>query len=301
MGLSESEETVTGDDQKKRVIQYYDQEAPCYIELYRAEQMGQEFYPANAIRLEIVVSRLKARGARRVLDIGCGSGGPLVRFLKEGFDARGIDFSPGMVNAARQVLVEGGLDPQLAALGDLERAETLPAGGFDAIVATGVFPHNLDDRAAYANVRSHLAEGGFALIEYRNALMSLFSLNRYSEPFFWHDLLHADELPRALREGTRAFLAGKFDTPVESVGRPRAIEYTDILARFHNPLTLPRELAAHGLKLAATHFYHFHCAPPSLEKPHRPEFWEASLRMEKPDNWRGLFLASAFVAEIDRA
>lgn len=116
-------------DGKKRLIEYYDQEAPRYIELYRTEHMRQEFYPANVIRLEIVVGRLKARGARRVFDVGCGSGGPLVRFLREGFEARGIDFSLGMVEAARQIVAESGFDPTIAALGDLERSETLPPSG----------------------------------------------------------------------------------------------------------------------------------------------------------------------------
>ncbi|MHC4429852.1 MAG: hypothetical protein ACYS0D_14825, partial [Planctomycetota bacterium] len=165
---------------------------------------------------------------------------------------------------------------------------------------TGVFPHNLDDAAAYANLRGMLAPDGTAFVEYRNALMSLFSINRYCEPFFWHDLLQGDTLPEALREETRRFLAAKFDTPVESVGRPRTIEYTDILARFHNPLTLPEELAGHGLRLVGTEFYHWHAAPPHLEKTHKKAFWEASLKKERTDDWRAMFLCSAFVAVIER-
>jgi hypothetical protein len=165
-------------------------------------------------------------------------------------------------------------------------------------VATGVFPHNLDDAAAYDSLRSRLSADGVALVEYRNALMSLFSLNRYSEPFFWHDLVRGDELPEPLREATRAYLAAKFDTPVRSVGKPREIEYGDILARFHNPLTLGDDLAAHGFRLERLHWYHFHAAPPALESEHRVQFWERSLALEDPQDWRGAFLASAFVAEL---
>ena len=217
-------------DPKQRVIDYYNQEAAAYVQQYELPPLEPEFYPANAIRLEILVRRLRERGVRTLLDIGCGSGGPLLRFLREGWDAVGFDFSPEMVNAARRGLEEAGHDPARVRVADLEKAETLPAGAFDAVIATGVFPHNLDDAAAYANLRSAVAPQGVALVEYRNALMALFSLNRYSEPFFWHDLLGADDLPADLREATRGFLAGKFDTPVASVGRPRAIEYADILA-----------------------------------------------------------------------
>jgi SAM-dependent methyltransferase len=288
-------------EEKERVVRYYDQEAAGYVELYRRDRMEQEVYPANDVRLELVVERLQAAGCRRVLDVGCGSGAPLARFLREGFDAIGFDFSPKMVEAARQVLREEGLEPERASWGDLERAETLPAGAFDGIVATGVFPHNLDDAAAYANLRSRLEPAGIALVEYRNALMALYSLNRYSEPFFWHELLRGDELPEPLRSAAREYLAVKFDTPVDSVGRPREIEYTDILARFHNPLTLGQEVARHGLALERLHYYHFHAAAPVLEKEHRRQFWEVSLQRERADDWRGMFVASAFVAELRRA
>ena len=288
-------------DAKQRVIDFYNQEAASYIEQYRLPTEEQEFYPANAIRLEMIVRILEARAVRTVLDIGCGSGGPLLRFLREGYDAIGFDFSPEMVKAARATLGAAGLDIERVSIGDIERAETLRPGPFDAVIATGVFPHNLDDSAAYANLRQAIAPGGIALVEYRNALMALYSLNRYSEPFFWHDLMRADDLDAELREATRAFLAKKFDTPVESVGRPRTIEYADILARFHNPLTLGTELAGHDLCLRAIHYYHFHAAPPVFERTHTARFREASLRLEEPDDWRGMFLASAFVAEIERA
>jgi hypothetical protein len=163
-----------------------------------------------------------------------------------------------------------------------------------------VFPHNLNDAAAYANVRGLLTPTGTAFIEYRNALMSLFSLNRYCVPFFWQELLQADELPESLREDTRLFLASKFDTAVESVGRKRSIEYSDILARFHNPLTLAAELASHGLRVIKLHYYHWHAAPPHLEKAHRESFWRLSMARERTEDWRAMFLCSAYVTEIAR-
>lgn len=286
-------------DKKSKIIQYYDQEADEYSDLYDEPLLKQEFYPANAIRLEIILDRLKELGCKTLLDVGCGSGLPLVRFNKAGLDAQGFDFSPKMVEAARSTLRDHDLSPERAFEGDLERRETLPTSTFDAIVATGVFPHNLDDAAAYRNLRDLLAPDGVAMIEYRNALMSLFSLNQYGEPFFWNDLMRADDLPEALREDTRQFMAEKFGTAVERVGRPRDIEYTDILARFHNPLTLPGELEQrHGLKVVGIHYYHFHAAPPHLEKQHKKAFWEASLKMERTGDWRAMFLCSAFIAEI---
>src|SRR4051812_41517888 len=96
----------------RRVIAFYDQEAGRYIDLYRGDRMEREVYPANDIRLGLIAERLRELGCRTVLDIGCGSGGPLSRFLEEGFDAVGCDFSQGMVDAAREVLSAAGHDPE---------------------------------------------------------------------------------------------------------------------------------------------------------------------------------------------
>ncbi len=284
---------------KQRVIDYYDQEAPNYFDLYTKEKLEQELYPANTIRLEIILRRLKERKCRTVFDIGTGSGGPLVHFLRKGFDARGIDFSPEMVKVGKKILTKTGFDPNLIEWGDLERAETLPKSKFDAVIATGVFPHNLDDHMAYANVRSLLGPCGFALIEYRNILMSLFSLNQYSKAFFWDDLISGNHLPSNLKKATCEYLIQKFDSPTNNLDNFGKIEFSEILARFHNPLTLNTELSQWGLILKKIYFYHYHSAPPILEKYFEKEFWESSLKLEKPDDWRGYFLASAFVVEIE--
>lgn len=285
---------------KSRVIEYYDQESANYEELYSRGPLDTECYPANAYRLRLILERLRHYKATTLLDIGCGSAWPLASFLKEGFDAIGFDFSPQMVAHGKKHLAAAGHDPDRCFHADLEQRDTLPDRQFDALVVTGVFPHNLDDAAAYANLRALLAPGGVAFIEYRNAMMSLFSVNKHSVDFYWHDLLRADDLPEPLREQTRQFVSAKFDTSVESVGHKRPIEFSDILARFHNPLTLGAEIAHHGLRLVQTHFYHWHAAPPHLEKLHREIFWKASLALEGTSDWRGMFMCSAFVAEARR-
>jgi len=285
---------------KRKIIDYYDQEAEKYTDIYTVPYMEQEFYPANAVRLEIILERLRDRDAKSLLDIGCGSGYPLARFLKAGFDAYGLDFSPKMVERARVLLEREGHDPSRVTEGDIEKRSMLPNRTFDAIVATGVFAHNLDETAAFSNLRDLLSSNGVALVEFRNALMSLFSINRHSASFVWDELLMGDRLPEPLREQTRKFLSDKFDTEVQSVGRKRSIEYTDILARYHNPLTLAELVASHGLKLVKIHYYHFHAASPHLEKSHKQQFWQESLKLERSDDWRAMFLCSAYVAEITK-
>jgi hypothetical protein len=42
-------------------------------------------------------------------------------------------------------------------------------------------------------------------------------------------------------------------------------------------------------------FYHFHALPPMLEQAAPALFRRASVAMENPRDWRGHFMASAFV------
>ena len=87
------------------VKKYYDQEAEDYIHMYKE---GYLKYPANAIRLEIITKRFLDRKIKTVLDVGCGTCGPLIRFLKEGLDGKGCDFSEEMVRVGREQLEENG-------------------------------------------------------------------------------------------------------------------------------------------------------------------------------------------------
>jgi len=44
-------------------------------------------------------------------------------------------------------------------------------------------------------------------------------------------------------------------------------------------------------------FYHYHALPPIFSEKHPQFFKENSLQLEKPNDRRGYFMASAFVVE----
>ncbi len=286
--------------QKDKVIRYYDQESKIYNDIYSKDISKQEFYPANAVRFEMILDYLKASNVKTVLDVGCGAGTPLKRLLEEGFDAQGFDFSSGMVDIAKKTLQDAGHDPARCFHADLENRGSLPQTTFDAIIATGVFPHNLNDRAAYANLRDLLSDDGVAYVEFRNALMSLFSMNKFAASFYWNDLLQGDGLPDPIKSATMTFIEEKFNTAVSDIAKARSIQYHEILARFHNPLTLPDDIKAYGLLIEKFDYYHWHVSFPHLEKEHKDAFWAASLRTERSADWRGMFMCSAFVAHIKK-
>jgi SAM-dependent methyltransferase len=99
--------------------------------------------------------------ASRVLDLGCGLGGP-ARYLAATFGCAvtGVDLSPGFIDAATYLTARCGLaDRATFQVGD---ALHLPfeAGAFDSVFLQHV-AMNIEDRAAlYAEVRRILAPGG---------------------------------------------------------------------------------------------------------------------------------------------
>ncbi len=85
--------------------------------------------------------------------------------------------------------------------------------------------------------------------------------------------------------------------PVRS-GTQEAPGYDAVLSQFHNPFELDGLFGEAGLRIDRKHFYHFHGLPPMFEGAYPELFRTLSLEMERdPGDWRGHFMASAFVVE----
>lgn len=83
---------------ESRVQSHYDDIADVYDQRYDHRERGRMYYDHIA---GAVLGKIHNTG--HLLDIGCGTGLFLDRYLKEGRDrtATGIDISPGMINKAR--------------------------------------------------------------------------------------------------------------------------------------------------------------------------------------------------------
>jgi hypothetical protein len=91
------------------------------------------------------------------------------------------------------------------------------------------------------------------------------------------------------------------DLPPIRTGKEGEPGYDQVLSRTHNPLLLSQQFANTGFKNVRTLFYHFHCLPPMLQSRF-PDFFRAeSLAQENPEDWRGYFMASAFLIAGERA
>ena len=283
---------------KQKAKEYYGQGAEAYIKQY---QEGYEEYPANRIRLDFIIERLKKNNVKTVLDVGCGTCGPMIRLLQEGFTVKGFDFSKEMIDEGKKELAKSDYDPELITLVDLENEAALPGETFDSIIALGVFPHIVNEEKALSNMAKLLRPSGLVFIEFRNSLFAAYTLNKYSLEFFLNDVIDLNSLPRDMREPVAHFYSErmKVDAPIKKENDK--VAYADILTKFRNPLSIGSELFNPcGFSVADIHFYHYHALPPIFQQTYPKEFRELSLKMEKTSDWRGYLMASAYVIEAKK-
>jgi 2-polyprenyl-3-methyl-5-hydroxy-6-metoxy-1,4-benzoquinol methylase len=293
---------------KKEVQKHYKSAVDDYTRQY---QPIYDEYPANQKRLDFMIKRLFALRPSTLLDCGCGEGSPIRSIAETGIEVWGFDFVPEMVEKAKINLHPKGLSGRVWA-GDITDIKSFRPTDidipetFDVCMAMGVFPHLTDETNALKNMAAVTRNGGRVFVEFRNELFSLFTLNRYSYAFFLDNLMKTESLiakkpGRAaeiheITEKMKPFF--RLDQPPVRSGSADAPGYDKILSKFHNPLDLSLLFNSAGLKIEDIYFYHFHATPPMFEREYPHLFREVSLEMEyDPHDWRGYFMASAFVIE----
>ncbi|PHS28285.1 MAG: SAM-dependent methyltransferase [Robiginitomaculum sp.] len=264
-------------------------------------------YPANYFRLQILKKEVARLGAKSIYEAGLGEGTPLAHMAEMGLRVAGSDIAQNMVAAAKVNFTRRGLDPDVIQMGNIDAPESfanqLEDGLFDAMMASGVLPHVADDETALRNMRSIIRPGGTAFIEFRNSLFSMFTMNRFTKEFFLDELLK--DVPDALRDATAKEMDARLATDMPPL-RTKNVDgdgpgYDLIQANYHNPFELLERFEKLGFSEMKIHWYHFHPAPPLLEKTIGPAFREAAMAMEYDQSWRGMFLCSAGVVQAVRS
>jgi len=175
----------------------------CYStwgKVYYDEYYG-DGAPYPAVHLNLITSILNDAGSQRVLDAGCGPASMLRHFVQNGREIYGFDLTPEMVLEAKNVMADLGMPESHV----WEASVLNPSGYFrdgkeddpyDAIVSCGVFPHlrEEDEIQVIDNIYNSLMPGGVAIVEARNILFSLFTLNRHTYEFFMQKLIPVEEL-----------------------------------------------------------------------------------------------------------
>lgn len=277
----------------------FGEEASVYGKQYGGDNFS-EFYPEHKFRLAIFQNLLNEIKPKRLLDVGCGSGQPLLAFLKQGFDAFGFDFSAEMVEQTRQLLASNNLDASRVSQNNMEDSVGIEKGAFDCIVALGSLYYSRNFSKTMQNVSDILSDNGHIIFSLRNDLFSMFSQNKYSLDFILNKLIPVNQFSEELKESTIKFFETRY--PKEHVAKVFAtVDDKAIYSLFHNPLTVEEEvLKPAGLKLEGIYYYHFHALPPLFEHTNTLEFRQQSALLENPKDWRGAFMCSSFVVHASK-
>ena len=167
-----------------------------------------------------------------MLDAGCGPASFLRALDPDEFERFGFDLTPEMVAEAQRVL--GGRGE--AWEGSVLDREAYRGAPYDAAVCVGVLPHVPPeaDEVVLRNLTAAVRPGGLVVVEARNALFGLFTLNRPTYELFRDVLIRdrSDEELEPLRERLR------MDLPPVRGGKADEPGYDEVLSRTHVPFEL---------------------------------------------------------------
>lgn len=134
---------------------------PTWNELFKQEEFRWKNLNEHVVAF---VPLLKACGAQRVLDLGCGAGRHTVYLAGEGFQVYGFDIADNGLQSTREWLARENLSAELKR-GDIEQIP-YPDSFFDAVISIYVIYHK-----TFAGLQNVVAEiyrvlkpGGLALI-----------------------------------------------------------------------------------------------------------------------------------------
>jgi len=114
-----------------------------------------------AYRMRLLRTYLRLPSDSVVLEVGCGPGDHVLELAPGVGVARGVDFSPRMVEIARARAAERGLGKRCRFwVDDAEVLATVSGESIDALVCIGAFEHMWDKGAVIASFRRVLRPGG---------------------------------------------------------------------------------------------------------------------------------------------
>lgn len=106
--------------------------------------------------------------ARRYLDVGCGFGGFLVAFARQGMEVRGIEIDPQRIQLAEANCLDHDLKDCVQSGDILDESLADRLGRFDVITCIDVIEHVQDASKALRNMTGMLNPGGILLLEIPN-------------------------------------------------------------------------------------------------------------------------------------
>ena len=285
---------------KKKIeaFKYFDRgySVDWYSELYKKLRLDIR-YPANVKRLQIIINLLKKHKPKKIVDAGCGAGMPLIFIKKKGFSIKGYDKSKNMLEEAKENLKKNKLPLDLVFQDDFENPKKIKNNSVDCILGMGAFYYSKNVNQTILNQTKKLKHNGRLIFSLRNRLFDLATLNNYSKAFL-DEIYEIKYLKKNWKK--------KYQQLTSNFSQRKKYKFKNIDEEKvynhipHNPLTITSEMAKLGLRVEGIYFYHFHALPPVFENFDEKYFRKISWKIENPTDWRGYFLASAFVIDCKK-
>ena len=266
-----------------------------YSEIYKNLRFDIS-YPGNVKRLEIFLNLLKKHKPENIVDAGCGAGMPLIHIKKKGFNITGYDKAKNMIQEAQDNLKNNKLSPDLVFYDDFENPKKIKNNSVDCILGMGTFYYSSNVNKTLLNQRKKLKKNGRLIFSLRNKLFNIATLNNYTKDFL-NEIYEVESLKKEWGKEYDNLTKNFSD---RKKNKSKNIDESGVYNFTHNPITITSEMAKLGLRVDGIYFYHFHALPPVFENFDQLYYRKISWQIENPEDWRGFFLASAFVVDCKK-
>ena len=232
---------------KQKLSRFYDQEAQGYHKIHYRTKVLYSPLAQRQKYIENMVEEVRTPRGAKVLDVGCGPGELVLSLLRKGYDALGVDISPGMVEEASRTIQESGF-PQFSgvSVGDIEKLN-FSDGEFDIVIASGVIEYQKDDRDALIEMRRITKRGGYLIINVSNR----YSPITISENLYWS----VSNIPFV--RNAASFIKRQILGTGELTNIP--------VRRTHSPRQFDRTLARLGFQKVSHNFFRYSLLPVPLD------------------------------------
>ena len=254
-------------------------------------------YPSDFKREQIFVKLLKKHKPKKIIDAGCGSGMPLIDIKKRGYNIIGYDKAKNMGLEAKENLKKNRLSSDLVFHDDFENPKKIKNNSVDCILGMGAFYYAKNVNKTLLNQKKKLKKNGRLIFSLRNRLFDIATLNNYTKTFL-DQIYEVKKLKRQWKN--------RYKNLTKNFSDRKKFKFKNIDEKGvynhipHNPLTINNEMAKLGLLVEGIYFYHFHAFPPEFENYDEHYFRKISWKIENPLDWRGFFLASAFIIDCKK-
>ncbi len=277
----------------RKTKKYFDGLAGDYFSAYA---------PRDEIFLKLILTKFKGKDSSKIciLDFGCGGGTLVLKMLKLGIKAKGIEKHNELCQLAQRRLEEAGFERENIIKGSIKELGSLPNNSFDFVVLMGVLQYlsTQQKNRLYIEIYRLLKPNGHMVATFQNALFDLFTFNKYTVDFFQEHFfkpLGFNKLfGRQIVEDLKGLLVYP-NRPDHSASTARDNIYVETT----NPLTIGSELGKHKFNLLQKYFYSFFPLPRLMESKYKDQIGKFKKRFEvaKSEEWYGHFMANAFVVD----